>query len=139
MAFPEVVHCLVCEDVRPELYKKLTILGLFGILPDVDIRLADLTKPIERIAFVLLCGPSEPGPASVRVDIRHEDGTTLVTFDPVNVQLSKANKTNLSFGANNLPVPKPGTYLFTLSDSTGTLFSSRFTIQQGAPEEFKPG
>src|SRR5687768_2887170 len=111
MAFPEVLHCIVCEDVRHEAHRKLTILGMFGILPDVEIRIADITKPIARLSFLVMCGTSEAGLARVTVAIQHEDGTRLLAFENVEVEFTKTSKTNLVLGAINVPVPKPGTYL----------------------------
>ena len=134
MKFPEIVHCLICEDVRPEPNKKLSILGFFGIAPNVEIRL-DVDKPMERLTLVLLCGPSEPGAASLTATIQHEDGTKLVSFDGVAVQLPKSDKINLTLAAINVPVPKHGKYQIVVTEDGTRVFISEFLISQWSPDD----
>ena len=52
MAFPTVRHCIISEGVRQELGNKATILGFYGITPDVVIGLAKF--PVSLDLFFLL-------------------------------------------------------------------------------------
>ena len=51
MTFPAVKSCIVCEDVRFERDNKLSILGVHGFAPEVDIRV-ELGTGVP-LAFVL--------------------------------------------------------------------------------------
>ena len=53
---PEFHSCLVCEGVREEVRGKLTLLGFFGICPDVDIHIARLDQP-SVLVFLVAGGP----------------------------------------------------------------------------------
>jgi hypothetical protein len=46
MPFPAIDYCLVCEGVRQEFGGKLTILGFFGVTPNVDIGVGNLNQPL---------------------------------------------------------------------------------------------
>mgnify|MGYP001565267699 CR=1 FL=1 len=61
MAFPEIYACLIAEDARVELYRKLTILGLYGVAPRVEIAIKDMSKPIGPLTFILFAGGTEGG------------------------------------------------------------------------------
>lgn len=54
----ELRSCLVCDLVRPELAGKLTILGYFGICPNVHIRVAQLDQPTV-LTFVISGDPGD--------------------------------------------------------------------------------
>jgi len=55
---PEFSSCIVCEGVREEARGKLTILGFFGIAPDVAIQVQHLDQPI-GLSFMALGTPGE--------------------------------------------------------------------------------
>jgi hypothetical protein len=51
MPFPEFDFCLICEGIRPEIGNKLTILGFYGVAPNVEIVIGNTAMPV-TIAFV---------------------------------------------------------------------------------------
>ena len=55
MPFPQVRQCLLCEEVRSELGNKISILGFFGILPDVQIGFP-IGLGVAKVVFLLVCG-----------------------------------------------------------------------------------
>jgi hypothetical protein len=55
---PQFETCLVCDGVRQEILGKLTILGFFGVTPNVDVALQHLSQPA-ALTFVLLGGPGD--------------------------------------------------------------------------------
>lgn len=42
----KIESCIVCEIVRPEPFGKLSLLGFFGVCPNVDIALQHLDQPV---------------------------------------------------------------------------------------------
>jgi hypothetical protein len=78
MAFPQVRHCVLCEEVRNELGNKISILGFFGILPDVQIGFPNGLGVI-KVVFLLVCGAAAGGgQSSVSASIKNPDGSILV-------------------------------------------------------------
>ena len=55
---PEFYECIVCEGVREELRGKLTILGFFGVMPHVDVRVQHMDRPT-GLCFVALGGKGD--------------------------------------------------------------------------------
>jgi hypothetical protein len=139
MPFPEVRRCIVCEHVRPEMHRKLTILGFYGITPDVSIRIQELVKPIEQIAFLLICGPSEGGSkANVSFGLHHEDGTELSTgIEGSTIPIPKNERPHLTIGIRNVLFPKTGRYIFAFNVDGRLHFEAHFDVTLGTPEDFK--
>src|SRR6266851_1253333 len=52
MPFPNFDFCIVCEGIRPELGAKLTILGFFGVAPNVDVLVGDMARPLS-VSFLV--------------------------------------------------------------------------------------
>jgi hypothetical protein len=50
---PIVDFCLVCDDIRQEMGLKLTILGLYGLLPRVQISLEKWGGAMEKLLFLV--------------------------------------------------------------------------------------
>ncbi len=46
MPFPNFNYCLVCEGLRPELGGKLTLLGFYGLAPNVEIVIINHNLPV---------------------------------------------------------------------------------------------
>jgi hypothetical protein len=138
MSFPEIRSLLICEDVRPEIHKKLTIVGFYGVAPWVDVRVADMSKAIDRLAFLFITGPSDEGQASVAVRVqRTDDGTKLMDFPPVDVKLRKSVKFSFTIGWGHARFPKPGQHDVILMVEGRPHFRSSFTVSQGQPGDFK--
>ncbi len=49
MPFPQFSYCIVCEGVRPEVGGKLTILGFYGLTPNVEIAVANPNLPLNIV------------------------------------------------------------------------------------------
>lgn len=77
---PRINNCLVCEIVREELNNKLIILGLYGVCPDVDVRLQRLDQPAV-LTFVFTGSPGE-GLLSVVFDVLDERDSRVLASTP---------------------------------------------------------
>ncbi len=75
MSFPNITDCLICEGVRPELYNKFNVLGLYGIAPYVQILVADFKMPL-RICF-LYFGTSVDGHFHITLQVKGPSGQVL--------------------------------------------------------------
>ena len=79
MAFPPIRACLVCEDVRIEQKGTATLVGLYGVAPDVEIRVPRFDRPVDRLAFFLSTyGESDGMTHVVSLEARASDGSVVV-------------------------------------------------------------
>jgi hypothetical protein len=137
MPFPRVTHCLVCEGVRPEAGGKATVLGLYGMTPDVEIRVRDLSQPIGSLCFLIFCEPGT-GEYSVLPQIVGPDGNIVLAPDkPGPVSLVDPNKrAGLAFAFGPLVYKKVGTYYFVLRVQGAEHFRAPFKVIQGEAKDF---
>ncbi len=107
MPFPKISHCLVCEMVRPEEGGKLTLLGFFGIPPDVQIQVPNLELPLSSLAFVFLGGSYQSHPADppFQISLRIADSQGTVVVETPSAPLSippTGNKTTIAAAVSNV-------------------------------------
>jgi hypothetical protein len=55
MPLPQIKHCLICEDVRFEMRRVYSLMGVYGATPDVTIQIEDFSLPV-RLCFAFLGG-----------------------------------------------------------------------------------
>lgn len=135
MPFPTVNFCLVCEGVRPELGGKFSILGFFGLTPNVDIAVGRLDQPLGLsvvLGFGLVTDVNQVYNHSISVT--NPDGSVLFQspIGPINVVRGKAGL--LVSGAAAIPrVAGPRTVRLVVNGQT--LFEGQFLIRQATPQE----
>ncbi len=136
MGFPEIVGCLVCEDVRGERFRKLSILGFYGLAPNVNIILQDLNKHIDRLSFLLIGNQGE-GEHRLFLKILGNGGEVLVKTPEGRMKIdSPATRTFLTFRLNGLKFPKAGTYSVQLIVDDEFHYGTSFEISKGTEEDF---
>jgi hypothetical protein len=130
----DITTCLVCEIIRPEEGGKLSLLGFYGILPDIEIQVADSARPISGLSFVFLGHysaartPDEAFNLSIR--LTSPKGTTIVETPPVSVHRPVQGKLNatVAAGIGSVVLPEPGQYGIELTVDGANLYSSHFYI-----------
>ena len=74
MPFPNFDYCIICETVRPEVGGKLTLLGFYGLAPNVELAIAN---PVAPSTITLVAGfPPVPDAHAVyehMIQIRRPD------------------------------------------------------------------
>lgn len=55
MPIAPIKACIVCEQARPEALGKYSLLGYFGLAPNVVVNIGDFTKPV-TLCFVFVGG-----------------------------------------------------------------------------------
>ena len=58
MAIPPIKTCIVCEGARAEVHGKWTLLGFFGVAPDVRVSFTDFSKPV-TLCFAFIGGDAD--------------------------------------------------------------------------------
>lgn len=137
MAFPKIFHCLVCEGVREEVNRKRSILGFYGVTPEVEIMLEDFTLPMGHLVFFLVGGPAE-GSFRVSFEIFGESKQIVPRSPDATVVIEGAAKGyNLNVDAGAVRFPRPGRYTFRLFVDGQPYFEDSFELLQAAPGELK--
>lgn len=137
MAFPKIFHCLVCEGVREEVNRKRSILGFYGVTPEVEIMLEDFTLPMGHLVFFLVGGPAE-GSFRVSFEIFGESKQVVSRTRDATVVIEGAAKGyNLTVDAGAVHFPRPGRYTFRLFVDGQPYFEDSFGLLQAAPGELQ--
>jgi hypothetical protein len=136
MQFPEIKHCIVCEDVRMERRGLVSLMGVYGLAPYVGIKILNFKL---SVAFNFICvGLPIEGDFDVQAEIRARDGTRIeaTTFPEHNVQkLTKESACAFGFRVQ-ATFPIPDTYTLVLLASGKEFFKDTMQLEQGVASDF---
>jgi hypothetical protein len=126
----QIDSCLVCELVRPEPSGKLSVLGFFGILPNVSIGLFRLDQP--TILTFLFSGTFSAGTFAL----------SFAVIDPENNRVIASTDSELTAAEGTVALPwgmvftfgRPGTFIVQCTVDSVEQFRDSFRITQGTPE-----
>jgi len=131
MPFPVIRHCIVCEEVRIEGLGKSSILGFYGITPNVNLAIQDLTKPVERLSFLLICESGE-GNHKVSVKIEGPRGERILATPEADFSFpSTLQPVNIVIAFPPVQFPTVGQHRFVLLVQGIEQFHTTLEIQQG--------
>jgi hypothetical protein len=138
MPFPKIRHCLVCEDLRLEKGNKATILGFYGVAPNVGIKILDLKLPLQSIMFMFIGGEGE-GQFKVALRILNEKGVEAKQLPELdfNIEPPSARTSTIAFGLRNFTFDTLGTYTVQLSVDGKVHYETTLEIEQAKPEDLK--
>lgn len=134
MPLPKFNYCLICEDLRPEAAKKLTILGFFGASPDVNILIKELGAQV-KVNFLVGTAGGE-GSYNTTANLLHPDGSILVRGQPTQIEFEKESPNMLIGFLFFAPFTKEGAHIFQLIIDKKEVYRAHFNIQVGKPEDF---
>lgn len=137
MPFPDIKNCLICEEVRLERRKLSSLLGFYGLTPDVEILVKDFNMPVERISFVML-GKGEGGRAQVSFRIQDDTNNIILNSTPIETEILNptGGQINYAIGVRGIKFPHAGTYRFILLISDKIHYETSFQVRQGGPDDF---
>ncbi len=127
---PRLVACLLCEGLRPEAVGKTTILGFFGVLPQVTIQVVRLDQPLPQLSFVVQSDePEAAGEANLRIVIYSPDGTELISLEYPKVQWRHGKKMLVAFNIVPFPISGAGRYTVHFEIDGVRSYESAFSIE----------
>src|SRR5438876_7682272 len=133
MAIQRVSYALVCEDARVEQGNKLTLLGLYGVIPSVAPKLHIVlpTWPT-AIRLVFMVGMSN-GSAMAIANIINPDESVLISSGPVKIveALGDVEGVHYGFGFINLTFEQQGKHFFQLLFDDVEAFKHPFAVSHG--------
>lgn len=132
-----VNYCIVCEDVRPEARGKHAILGFFGLLPHVNIKIGELGKGLAKLVFLMNI-EGEPGKYNFTFSLFGPDGKQIgaktalpsmeIFEDPKKRALAAINLVGVTF-------TKEGIHKIRMSSKSKVFYEGSFGIEQTSEEE----
>ncbi|SRR5258708_5404403 len=136
MPFPSIRACLICEDVRQELGGKMSLMGLFGMSPHVEIVVQNFEQSFLRLFFVLI---TEGGQGHFQLSTRLLDSNGRDAITPLQspIDIAERNRTGvLALGFGPVKFPGPGEYRLVLETTTGsTQYETSFRLSRGDPSQ----
>lgn len=135
MAFPDILHCLVCEGSRPEPFGKSTLLGFYGVAPDVEIAVKDPSIPV-LLALVFIGGiPAESSSHALRLEFA---GPKEILFEAPSTEIQVKPKKRLVMHIQLPPLQlaETGEYEVRLFVDGGQHYREKFIVRRATPEDF---
>jgi hypothetical protein len=106
---PALRYCLIAEQLRPEANRKMTILGFFGISPDVEIKVPHFPAALTLAALFLFEEAASDGTTKIEVSVSSSSGFLFpITQGPDLVQMEKGRGASIAMGFQSLPIREPG-------------------------------
>jgi len=132
MSYPRVKHCIFSEGVRSEVRGLSTILGFYGITPDVNVRVPNFDLPVGPLELVLLGEPvKEEGTFKISIKIIDPEGNPIVSFEEKEIRLKPSEAATLTvLGMPKLRFTKPGQHTFLFIVDGSKHFGTTFNISQ---------
>lgn len=135
MPFPPIRYWLICEAVRVEERGKATLLGFYGISPDVTILLPAFPAAFAQLAFYLLGGYGQ-GDFDISTRLVDEVGAVVMETPMAHVVIAPPPgeiSINLNIQLTGVNLPRPGTYRFSLIVNGEEHSSATFRVRQAPP------
>lgn len=135
MPFPQIIHCLICEIVRPEVGGKLSILGFFGIAPNVEIQVQNLDVPLSVVSFVFVGSAYRPSPSDpafqISIQLTNSQGTVITETPSIPLEIPKApsSRALIAGGLANVRFPAVGTYHIAFRVNGQTQYDTTFEVK----------
>lgn len=135
MPFPDIRHCLICEGTRPEPFGKMSILGFYGVTPDVEIAVKDFRQPLQ-LAFIFVGMPGTAGDYGVRFEIADAAGEVVISTPAVQALVEQGKRMNMSVQVL-AALPRPGRYAVRLFIGEVLHYQDTFDVRSARDEDFR--
>lgn len=138
MPFPKIEYCLVCEDFRLERHGLSSLLGFYGVSPEVEILVREIDKPIGRLAFVFLGRSTGGGDCRVSLRIQDSKGKEIIPINEKSLSFpEKSGKALMGFSFTNLKFPGSGEYALVVFVDGDENCRAEFQVSQGSEKDFE--
>jgi hypothetical protein len=123
----EVLFCIFCEGVRPEIGGKATILGFGGLLPYVTVGVQDKLK--KQVDFTLLISTKGDGDVSAEFEILDPNCAVLAEQKAVKIDWDGPEEiTNLVLQFPAVKLTSPGLYAVRVAVDGKEIYKSSFQV-----------
>jgi len=127
----KISHCVICDGVRPELSNKLTLLGFFGITPNVEVRLGTVSLPVDELTFILIGSVSgSAGSAEVAFELFDWSDSSIFSVSKSH-DIKPVERSNFIFNVRSLKFPHTGRYKIRMRVDGRVIYNTDFLISEG--------
>jgi hypothetical protein len=131
-------YCLICEDTRRELNRKTTLMGFYGIAPDVSIKLRQLGTPIERLTFVLIAAAVPPGEYVLKFRLIGPDEKVIAEGGPGDKFIARsAPRYQIAITVMGPLFTVGGLQRIEVTADDQPAFATTFEVTPGTPADFQ--
>jgi hypothetical protein len=132
MPNPQIQGCIICEGARQEVLGKWTLLGFFGLAPNVRVQIAEFAKPV-TLCFVF-AGGEAAGKFRITSRLTAPNGDNL-PGPGVEGDLLPGRPTTIFFMQYFSVLPGPGRYKIILAANGQDIYDTTFELAQGDAQE----
>lgn len=128
-------YCIVSDDVRLEIQNKASIIGLYGLTPNVNISVRFPDRPIPRMSFLLGSGASVAvGVYRTRLQFLDPHGTDLLKGLHDDIISTVQSPIGINAILNCVPLPLNGFGLYRVIAVVNgkSDYNSELTVSQNA-------
>lgn len=91
MPFPNFNYCLICDLLHPEGGGKVTILGFYGLAPNVEVALGNLAQPLNLTFFGGFSPIQDIRPYFAHLVVTKPNNTVAFQSPPVELQIREGH------------------------------------------------
>jgi hypothetical protein len=135
MPFPNFDFCLICEGIRPEVGGKLTILGFYGVAPNVEVVISNPDQPL-MLAFIAGVPPvATLGVYHNVIMVTRPNGAVALQTPPSPLNVSQTGR-GIIGSSFVLPPPHSwGKHQIRVFVNNEMKLDTSFTLRQPSPSE----
>jgi hypothetical protein len=136
MSMPLIKNCLFCEDIRVEVRKLFSLMGVYGVGPWAIIKIRDFNLPVS-LCVVFFGGEGE-GKSTFRPELRSPDGSVIDSnISPASSEMTFKSTEPFTCGFRISTIfPGPNIYTVALLADNQTIFNSTLKLEQGQVQDF---
>ena len=133
--FPEIRHCVVCQEVKHKRGKPPALIGFYGIAPDATVRITETGLRLYRLTFFVM-GVERQGGGTfpIAVAISDENGTGIGRKTNERHVSVPSDGLSLPISMTNLKFPHAGRYVFTLFVEGRPHYQTSFEVVLEQPD-----
>jgi hypothetical protein len=132
-------ECLICELIRPELNQKVSILGLFGLASQTEIKVNDPDGQISDLSFLFISHRlTELMTYHVGLSIKDPSGFLMFPMMEQDVNLTRAEIINLAYAFRPFRLNGAGKYQIYVMVNEKVDFEASFLVLEAKPGELVP-
>lgn len=134
MLFPKVEAVILADYIREEPFAKCSILGFYGVLPNVRLHLQDIEKPA-LLSFLVIFAP-ETGVFQAKLMLREAGGRVVSQSDERVIRMGGRRNLLMINGAT-VTFGREGAFELVVRTGEQDVYVSRFEVGQGSAEDFR--
>jgi hypothetical protein len=130
-AIIELSNCVVCEEARHEVENKTTLIGFLGVCPQVEVKVADLEKTVERLTLILSGSVRGTGKGLVKFELLDPSGDSVTKINDMPFDVPSGRRitfAQLFIQLKNVKLSLPGQYVIRAYIQDGQTFEASFAV-----------